>query len=517
MEVKNLWDILTPIKGTIERLKEDYKRGITPQLPYFIIDQENLKKDLKSKIEKIDASYLQKTFVIGHYGNGKTNVLKYLDLFTQTNFSDSQSKIIMSFKRTDVDKPDIFLTLLTHIEFKLIDYLIESISEMNNNEKPFTIYQSILNKFKNFEVIKDYARKISETKDKELIKELIYLGTGRLYTVNHWKKFGLRKLSDFDRREIFVLFLNILAYNKVYIIFGIDELEKMFDKSKIRFRNFLTSFRELLDLSSFINGHLVIVTMTSDTDNYKKTLGQNDAFYSRIQSEDLQVLKPIPIDNKEYNLELIRNLSSLFNKDVNDRENEIYSVVKREFKTKKELTNRNLVSTYVAKILSELNPVNTFNLIKELTEASLLDLFEDKKNELELFDRFKDLSQKIFEPFRFFLAHEGYSDVQHNVKIRSRQIIIPEQNKLLILNFSDTTFENDCIIALEAFSNYKKVTILKSIDNSENIPEDLIRSNIEFKDFYPRELFILFQLYEENNNFTDDLSRIINGLLGGVL
>ncbi len=38
MEVRNLWEELKPIEGSIENLKEDYKRGITPELPYFIID-----------------------------------------------------------------------------------------------------------------------------------------------------------------------------------------------------------------------------------------------------------------------------------------------------------------------------------------------------------------------------------------------------------------------------------------------------------------------------------------------
>jgi hypothetical protein len=513
MEIKKLWDILEPLEGSIQNLKEDYKRGKAPHLPYFIIDQENVKRDIKSKIKHIDGEYLQKTFVIGNYGNGKTNLLKYLELFCKDNGRIGDSEIISSYKRTDIDKPDIFLTLLSHLEFKFKNYLLDSIVKINKKSEPLQIYKELLNDFENFESIKQYVEVISKTNDEKQIEELIYLGTGRLYTMHHWNRFELRKLNDFDRREIFVLFLNILSFNKIYIIFGIDELEKMREKSKIRFRNFLTSFRELLDFSTFIKGHLVIVAMTSDTNNYQNILRENDAFYSRIV-KDIQVLDAIPINNKNFQEELIYNLAELFEEDVKDRVNEIFSKAKRKFRTKLLLDNRKLVSEYVAEILNTDSLVNLFNLVKELKTLDLNELFLEKKDELEKYNRFKDISNKIFEPLRYYLEKEGFTRVGDNLKIQERSLIIPEESKLIIWNFTKSTFEKDVERALSYKNQYQRVIIMQSATYDI---ESVKYKDIVIKDFYAKDLLVLLELYEENSNHSDKISDLIVGLLDGAL
>lgn len=439
-----------------------------------------------------------------------------MELYCKNNGRISDSEIISSYKRTDVDKPDIFLTLLSHLEFKFKKHLLDSIVKINKNPESFETYKKLINDFENFEQIKKYVEVISNTKDEKQIEELIYLGTGRLYTMHHWNRFKLRKLNDFDRREIFVLFLNILSYNKKYIIFGIDELEKMREKSKVRFRNFLTSFRELIDLSKFIKGHLVIVAMTSDINNYKNILNENEAFNTRIERDTL-ILEAIPMKDKNYQEHLIKNLSEVFDVNVSNREKEIYLKVKRIFRTKKLLSNRKLVSEYVAQILNSDNLVNLFNLKEELEEVGLFKLFLEKKEELELHNRFKDISNKIFEPLRYYLEKEGFTGLKDNLQIQKRRLIIPEESKLIIWNFTESTFQNDIERALIEKNQYQNVIVMKTAYYDLDLTKYTDGSKIIIKDFFANDLLTLLELYEENSNYTDEISNLIIGLLDGAI
>ena len=68
-------------------------------------------------------------------------------------------------------------------------------------------------------------QKLFSSKDLTEIKDIFYLGTGRLNSKRYFDKKGLRQLRDYDRREVLVLFLNILSKSGIYIIFCIDEVE----------------------------------------------------------------------------------------------------------------------------------------------------------------------------------------------------------------------------------------------------------------------------------------------------
>ena len=46
MTLPNLWDNLAPKQETLEKLKKDYERGITPDLPYFIVGQQEVKEKI---------------------------------------------------------------------------------------------------------------------------------------------------------------------------------------------------------------------------------------------------------------------------------------------------------------------------------------------------------------------------------------------------------------------------------------------------------------------------------------
>ena len=77
---------------------------------------------------------------------------------------------------------------------------------------------TLANDFKeDFAHIHGYTEKLFENEqDDDTVRNLVYLGTGRLYSIGAFQKYGLEKLTDFNRREVLVLFLNILAENFSY-------------------------------------------------------------------------------------------------------------------------------------------------------------------------------------------------------------------------------------------------------------------------------------------------------------
>lgn len=81
MKIDNLWEKLSLPAKHIAAFKKDIAEGKVPELPFFIIGQEKLKAAVKNKIEEIDSERMVTNLIIADFGNGKTNLLKYLQLF----------------------------------------------------------------------------------------------------------------------------------------------------------------------------------------------------------------------------------------------------------------------------------------------------------------------------------------------------------------------------------------------------------------------------------------------------
>ena len=145
----------------------------------------------------------QTSIITAYYGNGKTNILKYLSLYYR-NHDD----ISVLYSRADVDNYDIILNLLKIIEDNFTSDIIESIKKFV--EESFD-YSSFANNYNdNFSAIEEYTKKLFSFNDSSEIKNVFYLGTGRLNSKRYFDKQGLRQLRDYERREVLVLFLNIL-------------------------------------------------------------------------------------------------------------------------------------------------------------------------------------------------------------------------------------------------------------------------------------------------------------------
>ena len=83
MTTERLWDILEIDPNKKELILKDLREGITPELPYFVVGQENVKNKITEYLEQIDSNYFNRSLLISDYGNGKTNILKYLQLYFQ--------------------------------------------------------------------------------------------------------------------------------------------------------------------------------------------------------------------------------------------------------------------------------------------------------------------------------------------------------------------------------------------------------------------------------------------------
>lgn len=278
MEYNGLWDRLTVDGEKMDTIRKDWIEGKVPDLPFVIIDQEKLKEHISEKLSNIAGQRMVTTIIKAQYGDGKTNVLKYLSLYF-VNHKDL--RILLLYSRADVEQTDFCIYLLQQLQDNCMKELVEGVKSLRNTDR---FNPAILaNNFNDdFSHIRDYTIKLFEQGlDDETITNIIYLGTGRLYSKGAFSKHGLSQLTNFNRREIFVLFLNILAQCDYRIIFAVDELEKIYDKSTRRMAYFFNSYRELVDLFNKIQGHYLITTITNAVD----IASLSQPFWGRIEND----------------------------------------------------------------------------------------------------------------------------------------------------------------------------------------------------------------------------------------
>ena len=324
MEINNLWQKLEPDYDRIEKIKKDLEIGVAPHLPYFLVGLEEEKEFLGNMISEID-NHMQICLLKAQYGNGKTNLLKYLENFFGINY---QYNIHAQTWRADVDKYNLNLFLLYIIQqsfFKELKAFLMDISEEELAKTCIEFEGSMSS-------LRSYAKAIYQNRNnEECITELIQLGTGFKTDKNSFKKYGIEKFNDYNRLDVLKFFLNIFAFKGFYILFCIDELEKIMEKSRARFQTFLTSYRELIDEASCINGHMVITAMTDAYRSSEASLeSYNPAFERRIKSK---IVTLSAIEKREDIKELAIALCDILQKEYNsqDIDTAVNGVVKNQW------------------------------------------------------------------------------------------------------------------------------------------------------------------------------------------
>lgn len=501
MEINNIWSKLTiPVR---ESFKRDIQEGKVPELPYYIVNQDNLKKGIKDKILQIDGDRMTTSYITAAYGNGKTNVLRYLELFFNKTYPEYNIDIIYS--RADPDRIDLVVFLLKKIEDTYLDIIIEAIikSKKNNYNYPVFAYDFQ----ESFAEIKEYTEKLFSTENTDELKELLYLGTGRLANKRYFDRFNLSHLKDYNRREILVLLLNLISYYGKYLVFGIDEVEKISERSKIRFNHFLTSYRELIDLFGKINGHYLIIAIT-EGEKVQRLEETNYAVYTRVR-EDIISIQPISkIKDKK---ELIEYLNEIFK-----TENDIEEVLKRVDKLDSlKISENRLLIQEISKILLSESSEEFQSLQKLLSDNSLYEEYEYTYDNLIKDDAFKNIHRKFFDPLEYYLDSHNRAEF---LKKQERYFLDSISNEIqyFIFNEDKDNIENEFININELLNKEKNEEIKKIIIYSPSNLElnysgfSEIEKQLLIIDYEPKELFTLLELYRQNIDLQESLDNVIS-------
>jgi len=146
MSAPQLWDKIS--QKPSDSFIADVKEGKVPELPYFIVDQDDAKSKIKAKIDTIKDERFQTSIVTANYGNGKTNILKYLSLYYRNH-----ENIKVLYYRADADNYDIILNLLRIVEDNYTNYIIESVKKLVDESFD---YASLANNYNdNFSAIEE--------------------------------------------------------------------------------------------------------------------------------------------------------------------------------------------------------------------------------------------------------------------------------------------------------------------------------------------------------------------------
>ena len=496
MEYNNLWDRQAIDEQKMAVIRKDWTEGKVPDLPYVIIDQDNLKKHIEGKLEGIDGNRMATTVIYAQYGDGKTNVLKYLSLYFN-NHSDLGVHLL--YCRADVDKTDFCVFLLQQLQDNCIEDLVKDVVLLRDMDgfDP----SSLVNDYKeDFSHIHDYTLKLFEKdQDKDVIRNLIYLGTGRLYSKGAFQKFGLSQLTDFNRREIFVLFLNILSKCGYRVVFAVDELEKIHDKSTKRMAYFFNSYRELVDLFNKVSGHYLITTITHAVD----IASLSQPLWGRIEKDVVYVEK---VKKEEDLTELVKLMADLLDVDVDGgRIKDIVSTISR----KKDLDSNRFIIRAIADALKAIEPASFEEELKKDHEVE--ELYNEELHRLEEDNGAKNISRMLFDPLQYYLEALQYEKVDSNLYRRDYQAFVdPISKKAYFFLFNDDTkirgriqeFIMDKGINRFVVFVPKELTVTNSMLDFEGIEVKLI-------DYDPKQLFALLNIYRKNFDKQNDIFRLI--------
>ena len=185
IKLPNLWDRLTIDPSKLATIAKDWSEGKVPDLPYVIIGQETAKSALGAKLSMMDGNRMVNSIIQANYGDGKTNIVKYLKLYFELH---SELRVEMLYCRANPDQTDLCLFLLQHLQFALLEKIEGEIIRLKATDNyDYTVLVSDFDD--DFAAIKEYTAKLFDTStDTETLRELLYMGTGRLYSKGVFSK-----------------------------------------------------------------------------------------------------------------------------------------------------------------------------------------------------------------------------------------------------------------------------------------------------------------------------------------
>jgi len=500
MDTTHLWSPLNPIEDNKEIIRQDLERGLAPNLPYFIVGLDDVKKSLKTAISTID-THFSYALVWGQYGNGKSNLMKYLKYFFEQH---PENKTKVAIWRADVDRYDIITFLLYIIQNEYSTDLLNSLKTIVADGKTKELCDNFCG---SFAAIQGFVEKIEEKNDSdEDLHTLIALGTGKLYDSNSFKRYGLTKLTDYNRREVLVFFLNALAYAQHYVIFCIDEMEKIQEKSRARFQNLLTTFRELIDLSSSIKGHMILAAVTDSVSGDHSFESYNPAFERRIKNNMLQIKAIDGVDDiKEMAKELLRVLGPEYQLNSYD---DVANIV---YKNRRKYIHTSDVVRALFAQLSKQTSQKTWEDL--LDDADLTEQFKKKRQLLKETGVIQRINQKLFAPLKDYLNIISNTDNDYEVRGQMLQSVYSTvTNRCYVFLFTDDIDANINRLrnVIKEYPN-ADIYVFKPIEldiNMDTLKKDQLANVRDLIPYDPVDFMALLELYMENYE-SDALREVV--------
>lgn len=500
----HLWETLTIEEDRLESIRKDWSEGKVPDLPYAIIGQDDVKEHIKQKLDSIDGNRMETTILQAQYGDGKTNVLKYLELYFRQH---EELGIRLIYCRANQDQTDLCMFLMQHIQASCFDELVAQV-KLLASDPGFDPSLLVNNYEDDFAFIREYTQKLfsSENTD-ESITNLLYLGTGRLYSQAMFAKYDLVKLTDFNRREIFVLFMNILANAGRYVVFAVDELEKINDKSVKRMAHYFTSYRELLDLFNKINGHYLLTAITNGVD----IAGLSQPFFERVRNDIVKIER---IKEREDVESLIKLMANLLQKQLDqDVITKIWSKVNRVVNNPDISNNRRtiqLISESIKNIEYKLRTT-----VKEMLAQNkdLQDLYEETEQRINSEDGFVNLSRALFDPLEYYLMALGYSvnSKQNNYRRDYQAIYDADTNRTFFFLFDDDSKIKGRIEEFVQDKDIHDFVVFAKKELSISYAQlQIDNARIKLVDYDPKELFVLLNMYRWNFDKQKEISVLLD-------
>ena len=170
MKIVNLWTQQTPWGNDQSVLKKDISEGRVPELPYYIAGQQSVKDCISSMMLEIDGASMQTLILRAEYGAGKTNMLKYLDLFFRQH---TQYGVKVLYQNTNVEQRDLFMVLLRMLQLHYLEAdLLPAIKHIRGNRD---VINGLVDNFSGeFVCVREYVDHLfSKENDDEKIREEI--------------------------------------------------------------------------------------------------------------------------------------------------------------------------------------------------------------------------------------------------------------------------------------------------------------------------------------------------------
>ena len=295
-----------------------------------------------------------------------------------------------------------------------------------------------------------------------------------------------------------MLFLNILAQCEYRIIFAVDELEKIYDKSTRRMAYFFNSYRELVDLFNKIHGHYLITAITNAVD----ISALSQPLWGRIENDVVSVNK---ISNESDLAELVKLMAELLAVKIEKgRVNDIVSTISR-----KQLDSNRFIIRTISEALKGSQSTNFEEELEkdERVKALYNEAYKDAKEDGGL----KNLTRAFFDPLEYYLETLEYKNITENLFRRDYQAFIDSvSKKAFFFLFNDDSKIKGRIREFieEKGINRFVVFVPDGLTVSHSIL-DFEGTEVRIIDYDPVQLFVLLNIYRRNFDKQEQIFRLI--------